>query len=218
MHPPLSLRPRLGENTASGFHAPPDSSSMSRSIIVRRSPIHGNGVFAATDLPAGKNLVQYRGKLLTHADADERYSDNRETGHTFLFILNDHYVVDANVDGNAARWINHSCAPNCEPVLEASKDGDPKKDRLFIATKRAVKAGEELTYDYGIELEDSDTRRIRQLWACRCGSARCTGTMLKPKKPARKKAQAKKAQAKKAQAKKAAPKKAAKKKATKTRK
>jgi len=78
-------------------------------------------------------------------------------------------------------------------VLEESKDGNPKKDRLFIATKRPVKAGEELTYDYGIELEDSDTKRIQQLWACRCGSAKCTGTMLSPKKATKKKAQAKKA-------------------------
>jgi uncharacterized protein len=180
---------------------------MSRNIRVRRSPIHGNGVFAAVDLPAGKSLVQYRGKLLTHAVADELYSENVETGHTFLFILNDDYVVDANVNGNAARWINHSCAPNCEPVLEEAADGNRKKDRLFIATKRPVKAGEELTYDYGIELADSDTKRIKELWACRCGSPKCTGTMLSPPKK-KKKAAAKKAPAKKKAAKKKAAKKA----------
>lgn len=184
---------------------------MSRSIIVRRSPIHGNGVFAATDIPAGKSLVEYRGKLLTHAVADEMYSDNVETGHTFLFILNDDYVIDANVNGNAARWINHSCSPNCEPVLEEAADGDRKKDRLFIASKRPIKAGEELTYDYGIELADSDTKRIKELWACRCGSPRCTGTMLSPPKKDKKKAQPKKA-VKKGAGKKAVKKKAAKKK------
>jgi uncharacterized protein len=176
---------------------------MSRSIIVRRSPIHGNGVFAARDLPAGKSLVEYRGQLLTHAVADRRYSDNVETGHTFLFILNDKFVIDANVDGNSARWINHSCDPNCEPVLEESADGNPRHDRLFIATKRPVKAGEELSYDYGIELADSDTQRIKELWACRCGSPNCTGTMLSPKKD-KKKAEPKQAQSKKAPAKKAA--------------
>ena len=186
---------------------------MARSIIVRRSPIHGNGVFAATDLPAGKSLVEYRGKLLTHAVADDLYSDNVGTGHTFLFILNDHYVIDASVDGNSARWINHSCAPNCEPVLEEAADGNPKHDRLFIATKRAVKAGEELSYDYGIELADSDTKRIRDLWACRCGSAKCTGTMLSPPKKKKKKAQPLKASSKKTQARKAPPEKTAKKKA-----
>jgi SET domain-containing protein len=159
---------------------------MSRSILVRRSPIHGNGVFAAADLPAGKSLVEYRGKLLTHAVADDRYSDNVETGHTFLFILNDHYVIDANVDGNAARWINHSCAPNCEPVLQEAADGNPKNDRLFIETTRPVKAGEELTYDYGIELAQRYTKRLKELWACRCGHRNCIGTMLAPK-PAKKK-------------------------------
>lgn len=176
---------------------------MSRSIIVRRSPIHGNGVFAARDLPSGKSLVEYRGQLLSHAVADRRYADNVETGHTFLFILNDKFVIDANVGGNSARWINHSCDPNCEPVLEEAADGNPKHDRLFIATKRPVRAGEELSYDYGIELADSDTKRIQELWACHCGSPKCTGTMLSPKK-ARKKAEPKKVQSKKAPAKKAA--------------
>ena len=154
---------------------------MSRSIVVRRSPIHGNGVFAAADLPAGKSLIQYRGKLLRHAVADRRYGDNVETGHTFLFILNDHYVIDGNEGGNDARWINHSCAPNCEPVLLESKDGDPAGDRLFIETTRPVRAGEELTYDYGIELDQRYTRKLKEIWACRCGSPQCIGTMLAPK-------------------------------------
>jgi uncharacterized protein len=154
---------------------------MSRSIIVRRSPIHGNGVFAARDLPAGKSLVEYRGQLLSHAVADRRYSDNVETGHTFLFILNDKFVIDANVGGNSARWINHSCDPNCEPVLLESKDGNPARDRLYIETLRPVRAGEELTYDYGIELSVRHTARLKQLWACLCGKPNCSGTMLKPK-------------------------------------
>jgi len=154
---------------------------MPRSILVRRSPIHGNGVFAAADFPAGKSLVEYRGKLLRHAVADRRYCDNVETGHTFLFVLNDHYVIDGSEGGNSARWINHSCAPNCEPVLLESKDGDPARDRLFIESLRPIKAGEELTYDYGIELEIRYTPRLKQLWACRCGAANCSGTLLKPK-------------------------------------
>ncbi len=155
---------------------------MSRSILVRRSPIHGNGVFAATDLPAGKSLIEYRGKLLRHAVADRRYCDNVETGHTFLFVLNDTYVIDGTEGGNSARWINHSCDPNCEPMLWESKDGNPARDRLFIETLRPVKVGEELTYDYGIVLEVRYTPRLpKQLWACRCGAPDCSGTMLKPK-------------------------------------
>ncbi|MBL6750025.1 MAG: SET domain-containing protein [Nevskia sp.] len=155
---------------------------MSRSILVRRSPIHGNGVFAAADLPAGKSLIQYRGRLLSHAQADRRFSGNVDTGHTFLFVLNDRYVIDASVDGNAARWINHSCAPNCEPVLLESRAGDPAADRIFIETLRPIRAGEELTYDYGIELSVPHTARMKRLWACRCGAGACTGTILKDKR------------------------------------
>ena len=83
-------------------------------IVTRRSAIHGNGMFAAADIPAGTRLIQYKGKLLTHADSDELYGDGADTGHTFLFSLNDDYVIDANQRGNGACLINHGCAPNCE--------------------------------------------------------------------------------------------------------
>lgn len=158
---------------------------MSRRIQQRRSRIHGNGVFAAADIPAGTTLIEYRGKLLTHAQADRRYPGTADSGHTFLFTLNDRYVIDANEDGNIARWINHSCEPNCQSSLEEDPDGDPRKDRVMIETVRDVRAGEELCYDYGITLEERHTPRLKAIWACRCGSPRCTGTMLKPKrKPA----------------------------------
>ncbi|WP_257385782.1 SET domain-containing protein [Tahibacter caeni] len=155
---------------------------MSRRIVARRSPIHGNGVFAVTDIPAGTTLIEYRGKLLTHAQADKRYPGNADTGHTFLFTLNDRYVIDANEGGNIARWINHSCEPNCQSSLEEDPDGDARKDRVMIETVRDVRAGEELCYDYGITLEERHTPRLKAIWACRCGSPRCTGTMLKPKR------------------------------------
>ncbi|MDE2497456.1 MAG: SET domain-containing protein-lysine N-methyltransferase, partial [Xanthomonadaceae bacterium] len=79
---------------------------MTRRLNVRRSPIHGYGVYAATDIPARTVLIRYRGRLRTHAEADRLYDDGADTGHTFLFTLNDKYIVDANVDGNSARWIN----------------------------------------------------------------------------------------------------------------
>jgi SET domain-containing protein len=154
---------------------------MARRIVSRRSPIHGNGVFAATDLDAEETLVEYRGRLLSHAQADRAYP-GAETGHTFLFILNADYVIDANVDGNVARWINHSCAPNCQAVLEEDEGGNRRRDRVFIQTLRPIKAGEELTYDYGITLQERHTPRLKAIWACRCGARRCTGTMLKPKR------------------------------------
>ncbi len=152
-----------------------------RRIVARRSPIHGNGVFAASAIPKGEEVVQYKGKLLTHAEADELYGDGGETGHTFLFTLNDDYIIDANQQGNSARWINHSCAPNCRALVEESASGDPRKDKVVIETIRAIKPGEELTYDYGIVLEVPHTARLKKLWVCLCGSPRCTGTLLKSK-------------------------------------
>lgn len=154
---------------------------MSRRIQQRRSRIHGNGVFAAADLPAGTRLVEYKGLRRTHEDADERYGDSLDTGHTFLFTLNDDYLIDANVDGNVARWINHSCAPNCQAVLEEDAGGDPQRDRVFIESLRDIAAGEELTYNYGIRLSVPHTAKLKKQWACRCGAAECTGTMLQPK-------------------------------------
>jgi len=154
---------------------------MPRSITVRRSAIHGNGVFAACDLPAEKSLIQYRGRLLTHEQADDQYDGSLDTGHTFLFTLNDHYVIDANFEGNAARWINHSCDPNCQAVTLENAGKDPTRDRVMIETLRPVQAGEELTYDYGITLEVRHTERMKRIWACRCGAGNCSGTMLKPK-------------------------------------
>lgn len=142
-------------------------------------------MFAARDLPAEYRLIQYRGRLLTHAQADRRYGGSIESGHTFLFTLNERYVLDGNEGGNSARWMNHSCEPNCQAVLHEHPGKDRRRDRIFIETLRPVSAGEELVYDYGIVLEVPHTRRLKKLWACRCGTAACTGTLLKPKKRTR---------------------------------
>ena len=155
---------------------------MTRRITARRSPIHGNGVFAVAPIAKGEEIIEYKGKLLTHAEADDLYGDGGETGHTFLFTLNDDYIIDANQHGNSARWINHSCAPNCRAVDEESASGDPRRDRVVIETIRAIKLGEELTYDYGIVLEVPHTARLKKLWVCLCGSPKCTGTLLKSKR------------------------------------
>lgn len=148
----------------------------------RQSSIHGNGVFAIAPIAKGERIVRYKGKLRTHADVDAEYGDIDEDGHTFLFTLNDDYVIDANVEGNVARWINHSCAPNCEALLEENANGKPHKDKVFIEAIRDIEPGEELSYNYGITLEESYTPELKALWGCRCGSAKCTGTMLQPKK------------------------------------
>jgi len=151
-------------------------------IEVRRSPIHGSGVFAIAPIAAETELIEYRGKRITHSAADRRYAGSADSGHTFLFTLNERYIIDANVDGNEARWINHGCAPNCRALVIEDPDGDPRADRVVIESLRAIATGEELTYDYGIRLEQRHTARMKKLWACLCGAPSCTGTMLKPKR------------------------------------
>ena len=154
---------------------------MPKKIITRKSAIHGNGVFAATTFSAGDRVIEYKGRRRTHDEVDAGESGDIESGHTFLFTLNDDWVIDANYQGNAARWINHSCAPNCEAVLEENAD-DPQRSRVFIEAVRTILPGEELTYDYGITLAERHTARLKKIWACRCGAKTCSGTMLKPKR------------------------------------
>jgi SET domain-containing protein len=155
---------------------------MPRRIAARRSPIHGNGVFALRPIAAGETIIAYQGRLMTHARADREYGDGAETGHTFLFTLNERYIIDANAGGNSARWINHSCEPNCEAVIEQAADGDLRHDKVLVQSLRAIAAGEELTYNYGIVLDVPHTARLKRLWACHCGAATCTGTLLQPKR------------------------------------
>jgi len=155
---------------------------MPRRIIVRRSAIHGNGVFAAMDLPTETIVIEYRGRRLTHRQADRLYGGNADSGHTFIFSLNDQYVIDGNVEGNSARWINHSCAPNCRAYIQENTLNDPRQDRIFIETLRAIRQGEEITFDYGIRLSERHTVRMKRIWACRCGEKNCSGTILKSKR------------------------------------
>jgi len=154
---------------------------MPKKIETRKSAIHGNGMFAIAPIKKGERLIEYKGRRRTHEEVDGGESGDVDSGHTFLFTLNDEWVIDANFEGNDARWINHSCAPNCEAILDENED-DPKQSRVFIESIRAIKPGEELTYDYGITLAERHTPRLKKIWACRCGAKNCTGTMLRPKR------------------------------------
>jgi len=144
-----------------------------RRFVARNSGIHGKGVFATTHIPKGTRLIEYKGERLTEAQVDRRYAKD-DNPHTFLFSLDDGMVIDATNQGNSARWINHSCAPNCEAVDD--------KDRIYIETLRAIRPGEELSYNYGIELEERHTPALKRLYECRCGARRCKGTILQAKK------------------------------------
>ncbi len=142
---------------------------------IRESPIQGTGAFATRRIPAGVRLIEYAGERLTPAQADARYPDvEGERHHTFLFAIDDDVVIDAAVDGNDARWINHSCDPNCDAVIE---DG-----RIWIETIRDVAVGEELAYDYAYVLEERHTPKAKKRFPCYCGAERCRGTILAKKR------------------------------------
>lgn len=155
-------------------------------IEVRRSDVHGLGVFAAKRIPKGTRIIEYVGERVAHDEADRRYEEkDANDSHTFLFIVDSKIVIDAGVDGNDARFFNHSCDPNCESTVE--------KRRVYIEAIRDIEPGTELTYDYQIQREDDDPQNIDEVFACRCGFAQCRGTMLWPteRKAKRKKAKSK---------------------------
>lgn len=153
-----------------------------RAYSVRHSPIHGRGVFAARRIRKGSEVIEYRGQRISWDEALKRPdTDPDNPFHTFFFSLDDGRVIDASVRGNAARWINHSCAPNCE-----SQEDD--EGRVFIQAKRGIEKGEELTYDYRLTIDDKLTKSERAYFDCRCGANKCRGTMLAKKKKKKKKA------------------------------
>jgi len=147
-----------------------------RPYVVRNSPIHGRGVFATRTIRKGAPIIEYRGQRTTWEIGSERQGlDPDEPYHTFLFELEDGRVIDATVRGNAARWINHSCDPNCEAL-------EDDHGRVFIHARRTIRAGEELAYDYRLQVEGRLTRAMREAYACRCGARRCRGSLLDKKK------------------------------------
>ncbi|HKO89457.1 MAG TPA: SET domain-containing protein-lysine N-methyltransferase [Burkholderiales bacterium] len=142
---------------------------------VRGSAVHGRGVFAATDIPKGTRIVEYKGKRITYKEACKLYPDvDGKPTHTFLFELDDEIVIDGGQEGSAARWINHSCDPNCE--------AEEEDRRIFICSIRKIKKGEELGYDYGITLEERHTPKEKKRWPCYCGTKKCRGTLLAKKR------------------------------------
>jgi len=156
---------------------------------VRDSPVHGKGAFALRRIPKGTRIVEYLGERISHAEADRRYEDHDvNDNHTFLFIVDKRTVIDAGVNGNDARFINHSCDPNCESTIE--------KGRVFIDAIRDIEPGEELGYDYQIGREKDDPPNVDEIYACRCGSKKCRGTMLwPPKRPSPRRGKRRKAAA-----------------------
>ena len=116
------------------------ASASSRRIQVRRSGVHGKGVFALQDIAEGETVIEYVGEVITWQQAQDRHPhDPSDPNHTFYFHVDEDRVIDALYGGNSSRWINHSCDANCE--------ADEEGGRVFIKALRNIKAGEELNYD-----------------------------------------------------------------------
>ena len=144
----------------------------SRYIIVRKSKIHGTGVFARTDIPEGTRVIEYVGDRITKAESDRRYEiawersqhGNDDKGVVYIFTLNKRHDIDGSVRWNTAKYINHSCDFNCET--------DVIKGRIWIIAMRDIKKGEEVSYNYGYDYDAYEDH------PCRCGSPRCIGYIL----------------------------------------
>jgi len=142
---------------------------------LRRSPIHGLGGFARTDIPKGRRIIEYAGERINNKEADRRYDDEAMARHhTFLFILNSRTCVDAAFEGNEARFLNHSCDPNCEAVIT--------RGHIWIEALKPIAAGTELVYDYQYEDDPKYTDEDLRFYACRCGASNCRGTIVKTRK------------------------------------
>jgi len=146
--------------------------------VAQPSPIHGTGVFARRRIAAGERIIEYRGERIGWDEALRRSGDDGPLNFTFFFSLRDGRVIDGGRAGNMARFINHSCEPNCEAIEH--EDG-----RVFIHALRDIRCSEELCYDYALIYEARHTPAVKRAFACRCGEPGCSGTMLMPKRSAR---------------------------------
>jgi SET domain-containing protein len=135
-------------------------------IEVRESGVHGRGVYAGQLIPKGTRIIEYTGERVSWEAAPNEEDDP----HTFNFGLDNGDVINPEIGGNNARWINHSCDPNCEAIEE--------NDRVFIDAIREIKPGEELFYDYALEIDEPITEESKKKFACHCHSSKCRGTML----------------------------------------
>lgn len=153
-----------------------ESRSKSRAYSVRSSPIHGRGVFATRTIAPGERIIEYRGERVSWDEALRRATaKGAPVNHTYFFSVSDGRVIDGESRGNAARFINHSCEPNCH-ALEHD-DG-----RVFIYALCEIAPGEELGYNYALIYDGRHTAAVKRAFACHCGTPSCPGTMLAPKR------------------------------------
>ena len=151
-------------------------------VVVRRSGIHGRGVFARCLIREDETVCEYKGERISEAEIGRRYPEDMDgVNHTFVFGIEYDLNIDGGVNGNIARWINHACDPNCD-TFEKGK-------RIYVRAIRDIRPGEELSYDYAIEAGEPLTKAVKARWPCWCGTKKCRGTVLvSTPKPRKKKA------------------------------
>jgi hypothetical protein len=141
-------------------------------VELRKSSIHNTGVFAIKDIPKGTKVIQYMGERIAKKESERRYertlsehkNNSSENGAVYIFELDDRFDLDGNVPYNTAKYINHSCDPNCEAI---NIDGE-----IWICAIRDIRKGEELSYNYGYSLDDFEEH------PCHCGSHNCIGYII----------------------------------------
>ncbi len=166
------MYPKKSMTQVTARNSPPLTSK--RRFQVKRSSVHGRGVFAVAPIARDERIIEYTGEVIGWPEALCRHPhDPNDPNHTFYFSLEGGRVIDAKVGGNSSRWINHACEPNCQ--------ADETDGRVFIRALRDLQPGDELFYDYGLVLDERQTAKLKKQYACRCGSPSCRGTMLAPK-------------------------------------
>jgi SET domain-containing protein len=145
--------------------------SASQPFEIRESVIAGKGAFATRAIKKGERIIEYTGERITHVEADRRYDDDSMDVHyTYLFTVSSRTVIDATREGNDARFINHSCDPNCESEIV--------RGRVYIYALRDIAAGEELHYDYAYERSGDETDEDERRYRCLCGTEPCRGSIM----------------------------------------
>jgi uncharacterized protein len=135
-----------------------------RRAVARNSRIHGTGLFATEDIAPDEKIVEYTGERITKAEGNRRYDEQAKVGRIYLFELNSRYDLDGAVNGNIAKYGNHSCDPNAEAVIE--------KGHIWLIALKPIQKGEEITFDYNFPLFDYEKR------PCRCGTEKCRGWII----------------------------------------
>ena len=137
-------------------------------VIKRRSSVHGFGIYARKDIPKGTRIIEYVGERITKKEAERRGDEDmfaaktdRECGAVYIFVLNKRHDIDGNVSYNTAKYINHSCDPNCET--------ENIRGKIWVIALRDIPKGEELSYNYGYDLDDFTQH------PCYCRTNRCVG-------------------------------------------